>query len=133
MVQTILDIVHAAVALAWGLGIVALYRWVMRQSRVVGIILGAMILIRLFLGLALFTVYSFSPVLVADSTQALKDEVFNATIIGSCLAVLALRRLTQPGLKDRRYGPLALALAGMMLAIYAGAGIRWYYSFLMWC
>lgn len=75
--------------------------------------------------------YSFSPVLLLHSTQALKDNL-GCTLIGfACLGVLGLRGLIYG---ERETAPVRASAIGVFLlsaATFGMAGIRWYYAALM--
>jgi hypothetical protein len=76
------------------------------------------------------TAYSFSPVMLFNASQSLKDELSGVVVVSAGLGVLLLRRLWQ-GSTDRR----SLGLAGGLLvtvAIFGAAGMRWYHACIMW-
>jgi hypothetical protein len=76
------------------------------------------------------TAYSFSPVMLFNASQPLKDELSGVVVVSGCLGMLLLRRLGQ-GSTDRR----SLGVAGGLLvtaAIFGAAGMRWYHACIMW-
>lgn len=66
---------------------------------------------------------SFSPVLLIDSTQSLKDDVFLGLVVMVCAAAMLLFR----SFAEVRPAAFAGALGAMALAIYGVAGVRPYY------
>lgn len=71
--------------------------------------------------------YSFSPVVMMHATQPLKEELFGLTVALATLGILPLRRLITGAVAGRRHEWLAGA-AVIAAAIFAAAGIRWYYG-----
>ncbi len=73
---------------------------------------------------------SFCPVLLLDSTQPLKDDVFLALIVVICASsLLMFQSLVGPtGHRPARFGAALCALA---LATYGAAGIRAYYPMMV--
>jgi hypothetical protein len=71
--------------------------------------------------------YSFSPVTLMHSTQPLKEELFGCIVAVACLGVLPLRRLVRAS-KGR--GSYDWAKGGVVFgaAVFAAAGVRWYYA-----
>ena len=73
---------------------------------------------------------SFSPVLLIDSTQPLKDDLFFSLVVTICATtLLMLRSLGAPTARGR--SALVASLGALALAIYAAAGIRSYYALLV--
>jgi hypothetical protein len=70
---------------------------------------------------------SFSPVLLIDSTQPLKDDVFLLLVIIACTTTMIVFRAMITS-AARRNWTLAAALSVLALATYGIAGIRAYYS-----
>jgi len=75
--------------------------------------------------------YSFSPVLLLHSTQALKDNL-SCTFIGfACLGVLGIRGLIYRESEKATARAFAIGVVLLSVATFGMAGIRWYYAALM--
>lgn len=77
--------------------------------------------------------YSFSPVIVFNSTQPLKDELSGALVAIACFGVHALRGLV--GRRTPAEGPWIAAGGAVTIAsaIFAMGGVRWYHSIILLC
>jgi hypothetical protein len=79
------------------------------------------------------TAYSFSPLMLFDSTQPLKDEM-SAFFVGmACLGVLKLKPLFTSLRTKRDWAMVGSGSIGLTVAAFGLSGIRWYFSFIMWC
>jgi hypothetical protein len=76
--------------------------------------------------------YSFSPVVLVHSTQPLKEESTNILFGMGCLLSWAVVQLVRRQSSAREHGLLAAAAVALAVTFAAIAGIRWYYSLILW-
>ena len=76
--------------------------------------------------------YSFSPAVLAHSTQAMKEELACVLVGMCCFGALALTKLLRQHRTNGHAKAALIAVGGLATAVYAMAGIRWYIAFLIW-
>lgn len=72
--------------------------------------------------------YSFSPVVLINSTQPLKDELLYVLLAFSCVGIFIARRLIYGSLRARDAGATTIGAVVVGAATLGTAGIRWYYG-----
>lgn len=77
----------------------------------------------------LLAAIAFSPAAMLFSLQLLKDTLFCCLIV---LMIAAFRRWQELWRRDGAPGPLLACAAGILAAVYALAGIRWYFAAIVW-
>jgi len=76
--------------------------------------------------------YSFSPAVLAHSTQPMKEE-FACVLVGiCCLGALALTQLLRQHRTNGHAKATFIAAGSFAIAVYGMAGTRWYIAFLIW-
>lgn len=77
--------------------------------------------------------FSFSPVMLINGTQALKDDLFTALVAIVCVGVLlVLRSLVSPAFRATRRSDLGAGAAVLIVATYCISGIRDYFAVILW-
>ena len=76
--------------------------------------------------------YSFAPVILFHSTQPLKEELFSVSVAVACLGAFGISGLMNKAALKGRPWAVVIGTIAIAAAMYGGAGIRWYYPFIIW-
>lgn len=87
------------------------------------------VLMRMTRNDVLFAAVAFSPAAILFSLQLLKDTLFFLLIV---LTIAVFRRWQELWRRDAARGSLLACGAAMLAAVYALAGIRWYFAAIVW-